>query len=251
MHTAILPRRALRAERDYFLAFIILGVIGVLLGFVPPSWLRFQGQADYPAPLALQIHAGLFLGWVALITTQVLFVRHGQIGLHRRLGAFGAALIPAMAISSVFAETYSEKFAAIHAPGQQRFLIIPIFSLGLFLVFTIAGLVLRRDAELHRRLIFLGTALLFGAAWSRVTGPLLKPYMAYHGMGFFIRRFLMTDVLLVLLAVMDWRVKGRLQPVTAIGITVIVAAEIVITPLYFTDWWLGVTDTILAAFPGP
>ena|GEM_PF-4430115 len=30
-----------------------------MLGFAPPSWARFNGRADYPAPLILQLHAGL------------------------------------------------------------------------------------------------------------------------------------------------------------------------------------------------
>jgi len=38
---------------------VIAAWIGVMLGFAPPSWARFNGRADYPAPLILQLHAGL------------------------------------------------------------------------------------------------------------------------------------------------------------------------------------------------
>lgn len=238
-------------ERSFFLAFIVLGIAGVVLGFVPPSWVRFNGRAEFPAPLSLQIHAGLFLAWVALFAAQVIFIRQGNPGLHKRLGLVGAGMIPLMAISSVFAEIYSEKFEAIHKPGGQRFLIIPIFSLGLFLVFTIAGLLQRKRPAIHKRLLFLGTTLLFGAAWSRVSGPLLRPIIGYQGLGFFTCRFIMTNVFLVMLAMLDWRTKGRLQPVSAAGIAVIVGAEILVTDLFFTEWWLGVANAILAYFPGP
>jgi hypothetical protein len=251
MVTVARARAVPQTERNYFLAFLALGVAGVVLGFVPPSWARFNGLADFPAPLALQIHAGLFLGWVALLAAQILFIRQGSPELHKRLGIFGAFMIPAMAISSVFAETYSERFEAIHHPGGQRFLIVPIFSLGLFLIFTTIGLLQRKRTAIHKRLVFLGTALLFGAAWSRVSGPLLSPLMDNHGMGFFTRRFIMTNVFLVMLAMLDWRTKGRLQTVSAIGIGVTVAAEIVVTELYYTPWWLGVADAILVYFPGP
>ncbi len=244
-------RRVPQIERDYFLAFLVLGVAGVVLGFVPPSWTRFNGLADYPAPIALQIHAGLFLGWVALLAAQIVFIRQGHPELHKRLGLVSALMIPAMAISSVFAETYSEHFEAIHRPGGQRFLIVPIFSLGLFLIFTTLGMLLRKRTAIHKRLVFLGTALLFGAAWSRVSGPLLKPLMDGHGMGFFTRRFIMTNVFLVMLAMLDWRTKGRLQTVSAVGIAVTLVAEIVVTELYYTPWWLGVADAILVYFPGP
>ncbi len=148
-------RTARQFERDIFLAFFALGLMGVVLGFVPPSWTRFNGQAEYPAPLALQIHAGLFLGWTALMAAQIAFIRQGHTVFHRRLGLIGACMIPAMAISSVFAETWSERFAALHHPGGQRFLIVPIFSLSLFLVFTTVGLLLRKNSATHKRLIFL------------------------------------------------------------------------------------------------
>ncbi len=251
MATVAGARPVSQIERGYFLAFIMLGILGVVLGFAPPSWVRFNGLAEYPAPLSLQIHAGLFLAWVALFAAQVIFIRQGNPGLHKRLGLVGAGMIPLMAISSVFAETYSEKFEAIHKPGGQRFLIIPIFSLGLFLVFTIAGLLQRKRPAIHKRLLFLGTTLLFGAAWSRVSGPLLRPIIGYQGLGFFTCRFIMTNVFLVMLAMLDWRTKGRLQPVSATGIAVIVGAEILVTELFFTEWWLAVANAILAYFPGP
>lgn len=251
MATLIGRKAARETERTLYLAFVALGILGVVLGFVPPSWQRFQGEAPYPAPLALQIHAGLFLGWVALITAQVFFIRQGQVALHRRLGVLGAGLIPAMALSSVFAETWAEKFAAIHEPGGQRFLIVPIFSLGLFLAFTIAGLLQRRTPALHKRLIFLGTTLLFGAAWSRVTGPLLRPLLGTSYAGFFTYRFIMTNVFVVMLIAADLQLRGRVERVTAIGAGVILLAEIAVTLLYPTGWWLGVADVLIAPFPGP
>ena len=251
MTTTVRAQAIPQMERGYVLAFLVLGVVGVVLGFVPPSWARFNGQADYAAPLALQIHAGLFLGWVGLVAMQILLIRQGNTALHKRLGLAGTAMVPAMAISSVFAETYSERFAALHHPGDERFLIVPIFSLGLFLIFTTAGLLLRQRAAIHKRLILLGTALLFGAAWSRVTGPLLSPLVGNYGLGFFTHRFIMTNAFLGLLALLDWRTRGRLQTVSAIGISITLGAEIAVTALYHTAMWLGIADAILVYFPGP
>ena len=251
MSTRFRTPAAAQMERDYFLAFLIIGVVGVVLGFVPPSWDRFNGQAEYAAPLALQIHAGLFLGWVALLAAQIMFIRQGNPSLHMRLGLVGACMIPAMAISSVFAETYSERFEAIHKPGGQRFLIVPILSLGLFLVFTTAGLLLRQQRAVHKRLVFLGTSMLFGAAWSRVSAPLLRPMVGNYGLGFLTNRFIMTNAFILILAVMDWRTRGRVHPVTAIGGAVIISGEILATEIYHTAWWLGIANAILWYFPGP
>ncbi len=97
----------------------------------------------------------------------------------------------------------------------------------------------------------LGTALLFGAAWSRVSEPLLRPALGNHGLGFFTHRFIMTNVFLVMLATLDWRTRGRLYRATAIGAGVIVVCEAGVTWIYHKDWWLMTADAILRHFPGP
>lgn len=240
-----------RQDRAFFLAFLLVGVLGVVLGFVPPSWARFQGRADYAAPIQLQIHAGLFLAWVALLAAQILLVRREKVALHRRLGLAGVALLPAMIVSSVFAETYSEQFYALHNPGSERFFIVPIYSLSLFTLFTSWGLLRRKAPGDHKRLIYLGSAVLFGAAWSRVTSPALLPLVGDTTPSMMVHHFLMNNLLLLALPLHDWWAEGRVRRVTAIGSTIGLAGAAAVCWIFHAPWWLPITRAIIFHFPGP
>lgn len=240
-----------RRDRAFFLAFLLVGVLGVVLGFVPPSWKRFHGHADYPAPVQLQIHAGLFLAWVALLAAQIVLVRREQVALHRRLGLLAVVMLPAMVVSSLFAETYGEQFYALHDPGSERFFIVPIYSLGLFTLFTVWGLLRRKVPAEHKRLIYLGTAVLFGAAWSRVTSPLLVPLVGQTGPSMMIHHFLMNNLLLLALPLYDWWSVGRVRRVTAIGSTIGLLGAAAVCHIFYAPWWLPITRAIIFRFPGP
>jgi len=43
----------------------------------------------------------------------------------------------------------------------RRFLIVPLFAVGLFAVFVVAGIRARRDPQRHKRLMLLATIALF------------------------------------------------------------------------------------------
>ena len=62
-----------------------------------PNIIRYftRGKATYPP--AIHIHAAAFVGWLALLTVQITFIRRGRYDLHRRLGVFGGALAVAQA----------------------------------------------------------------------------------------------------------------------------------------------------------
>ncbi len=53
--TAAAARQA-QAERNFFMAFAAMAWIVVLIGFYPSVAGRMRGEADYPAPLILQLH---------------------------------------------------------------------------------------------------------------------------------------------------------------------------------------------------
>ena len=99
-----------RADRNFFAVFIIACWTGVLFGFFPASGARVMGRADYAAPLILHIHAAAFVGWLTLLTLQILLVRKQRVDLHMKLGMIGVLLVPVMAYSGLAAELYSQRF---------------------------------------------------------------------------------------------------------------------------------------------
>lgn len=236
-------------ERNFFLAFFVIGAIGVIFGFVPPSWTRWTGRANYPAPLQLQIHAGLFLGWVVVVGAQIGFIRQGERAWHRRLGLLGATMVPLMVAFGLLAEVYAERFYMVREPGSERFFIVPLFSMVLFPLFTGLGIAWRRRPDVHKRLIYMGTMVLFGAAWSRVVGHGLPDSFADSPLRIYVQYFLADTVFLAALMAFDWSRARTVHPVTLLGAAVVIPAILVSCSVYYTGWWLRTADSLLAAFP--
>ena len=238
-------------DRNFFFGFVIVAWIGVALGFAPPSWGRFNGQADYPAPMVLQLHAGLYLLWMVLLTAQVLLIRTRRQHVHRRLGLSAAAMIPAMVLTGLFAEGYSQRHYLGHSPDSQAFFIIPLFYVAAFGAVATMAVLKRREPAAHKRLIYLATSVIVGAAWTRSIGG---PLTAVFGDGYFgmiVNTFISTNLLFAALLLFDWRTRGRLHPVGLTVVPALVACEFVVSWIYHSPGWLPVARSIAASMPGP
>ena len=90
----------LRTERFFYLAMSYAIAAAVLLGFARSVFLRpwFQEYAHQHAPVEpwFYVHGTFFLMWIALFAAQTTLMTAGNPMLHRRLGSFGAVLIPIM-----------------------------------------------------------------------------------------------------------------------------------------------------------
>ena len=240
-----------RRDRNFFLGFVIVAWIGVVLGFAPPSWARFHGKADYPAPLILQLHAGLYLLWMALLAVQVGLVRWQNVGMHRRLGPVALAMIPLMIVTGFFAEVYSQRFYLTHPPNSQQFFIIPIFYVVAFGALAALAVARRSDPAAHKRLIYLATTIIVGAAWTRTIGPSLTAAFGDGFWGMIVNTFASTNAFLLAIALFDRVTRGRLHPVLLTMIPALIVSEFAVSWIYHNPGWLVVARAIAGALPGP
>jgi hypothetical protein len=238
-------------ERNFFLGFVLVSWLGVILGFAPPSWARFNGEADYPAPLVLQFHAGLYTLWMVLLTVQILLIRSQRQPVHRRLGLLAAAMIPAMVLTGFFAEAYSQRYYLGHPPDSQAFFIIPIFYVVAFGAVATMAVLKRREPAAHKRLIYIATTVIVGAAWTRTIGAPLTPVVGDGFWGMIGNTFTSTNLLLGALVVFDWRTRGRVHSVVATVIPAILACELIVSWIYHMPGWLPVARAIVTPLPGP
>lgn len=238
---------AATAERRFFLGFLLVAWLGVILGFAPPSWARFHGQADYSAPLVLQIHAGLFMAWMVLLAAQVALIRTGRREWHRRIGMGMAAAIAPMVVTGFLAEAYSQRHYLANPPNSQAFFIVPIFYIAAFGVLAGWAVAKRRDAAAHKRLIYLATTIIVGAAWTRAIGQPLTAAVGDDYLGMIVNTFTSTNVLLAALLLFDWRTRGRLHPVTAFAVPAIVACQFAVSWIYHAPGWLPIAHRLAQA----
>ena len=84
-------------DRNFFLAMIALGWLGILRGF-GGEMLERASQHKPAYPLIVHFHALIFVSWLMLFTVQILLVRVKNLELHKRLGFALVGLAAVMAL---------------------------------------------------------------------------------------------------------------------------------------------------------
>jgi len=119
-------------DRNFFLFFVLFCWLGVSMGFEPAVTARMAGKAAYSAPPALQIHAIAFIGWLSLLTLQILLIHFRRFHIHRVLGLIGFVLIPVMVVSAVYSEILSQRFYSVEDPENSRLFLYPLMTMLVF-----------------------------------------------------------------------------------------------------------------------
>ena len=233
------------AERRFYLGVSLAMVLAVLVGFSRSFFLRpLFPSGPAPSEPIFYVHGALFTAWCVLLVAQAWLVGAGRTDVHRRLGWAGAALALAMVVLGVRASLVAARrptgFVDVPVPPLQ-FLLVPFADMVLFPMFVAAAVLLRRDAQAHKRLMLLATVNLMAAAvgrWPLVyesASPLLT--------------FAIVNVFLVALALWDWRTRGRLHPATLWGGAIFVASQPLRIVLSTTAAWLAFAHW-LTGLPG-
>jgi hypothetical protein len=118
----------------------------------------------------IHLHAVVFMGWLALLTTQAFLAGTGRIDLHRMVGAFGMAYGVIIILVGWLAAL--NQFATFVEAGQlevaQSRLVAPLTDLLFFAPFLLAAWLYRDRPEVHKRLIIVATTTLLIAAVHRL-----------------------------------------------------------------------------------
>jgi hypothetical protein len=208
-----------------------LGIIwlGMILGFGVdlPGFLHKQP----PAGGILYAHAVVFVGWLVLVTAQVVFVLRGRLRQHRRLGAL-AGYIAVLMVPFGLA-------AGLTAVAQGRtppaLLALNVVDMVGFITFIAIGLRYRGHPAAHKRLMMLAMVSIADPGFARITKYLLpRPDTP---LGSFTSVFYGNVLLLVAMFAWDlWRHR-RIHPALLIGGLSLVATEWFTAFLFFSPGW--------------
>jgi uncharacterized membrane protein YozB (DUF420 family) len=214
------PQPAPGADRNAFLVFVALVWLAILSGFGTDSYSHvLKHGLDYP--LIVHLHAVTFVGFAVLFTTQVALIRTGRPDLHRRLGVLGAVMAAAMLVIgpatalTVDAQAYA---ATGHTP---EFLAVQFTDICAFAVLAGSGLLLRRRADWHRRLMLMALFYISDAGFARFLNDRLAGSLdESHGLGKFISLYGGSDLLLLAFGAYDLATRRRLHPAWLAGVVV-------------------------------
>ena len=227
-----------RSERSFFSGMAAAIILIALAGFARTYFLRPVLPPLMPVPPALtpliHLHGVLFTGWVLLLFVQARLVAGQRIDLHRRLGMAGAVMAALIvSVGTLTALQGVVRGVAPYGMDPGRFLIVPLFAVGLFAAFVFAGICARRDAQSHKRLMLLATLALLPPAIAR--------WVLLLGLGPPVV-FAVATLLLVPLIIWDLKSRRRLHPVTLWGGLLLAVSGPLRLLIAQTDGWLAISN---------
>jgi len=190
-----------RRDRIFHTGMAVAFLLTAIAGFGPTYFFK-PVHPSPPLPSLLHVHGLLFTAWLVLLIVQSGLVRAHRVDLHKRLGIFGAVLAAMMLPFGILVAIYgARRGTAADGMVPLAFMIFPLGQTLLFGGFVGAGLWKRRQPELHRRLILLGTICLLTPAISRLVDK-RSVLASFLTLGFVVAAMLH-----------DWKSRRRVHPV--------------------------------------
>jgi hypothetical protein len=251
MATLIRPRTELDFDRLFFSGMAVAIAITVFVGFAPTYYLfplmhgvtsRGVAAGSELTPL-VHVHATIFSLWIALFIAQTTLIARAQYDLHRRLGMASLVLATLMLVVGYLTATHAARTGS-SPPGwdDKAFLLIPLTSLALFTGFVIAGVLNRRRAAYHKRLMLLATISLLLPPLARIVRMTDAPFLPAGVLG----GLVVLNLFVAAMIIYDlWRL-GRVHPVTIWGATIVLIAWPLRVMFGYTDVWQHIARILIA-----
>jgi uncharacterized membrane protein YozB (DUF420 family) len=216
--------------------FVALIWFVILMGFVPDIIHKFRKQG-FNYPLAVHIHAAVYVSWLVLLTVQTVLIGRGRVGAHRRLGIFGAGLAVLVVLTGLSA-TYVVENRMLGTPrADPAFISTLLEDVLVFASLAAAALVLRHDAAAHKRLMLLATTSLLQAGFIRWWGATMYGTFGHGFLGGWMADYLGVTLLVLGIGVYDVVTRRRLHPAYVLGAIWILSWQFTAKWLYVSPWW--------------
>jgi hypothetical protein len=223
---------ARRRERLFYTGMAVAVVFTVFMGFARTYFLKSYFGSPPLIPL-LHLHGVVFTSWIVLFLTQNILVAAHRTDIHRRLGIFGAVIAMLMVVVGALTAIIRAKqaVAPIDDTSPLAFLVIPLGDILVFSCLIGAGFYFRRRADVHKRLMLLGTISILAAAIARLPFEFLKAGPpAFFGL---------TDLFIFACLLYDLFTRRRVHRATLWGGLLIVASQPLRLMIGGTHAWIA------------
>jgi hypothetical protein len=233
-----------RGDRNFFLIYVALIWLVILAGFAPQVLKHIKSGA--PAyPLIVHVHAVIFVGWLVLLTTQVLLIRSSRPDLHRTLGLAGVALSVLMIVIGPATAVVVDRLRLALPSPDPGFVAVQTTDILAFAGLVIPAFLWRKSPSLHKRLILLATLYIADAGFDRWWGPTLEVWFGDGFWGNAAQFYLGSDLLIVGIGVYDWITRRRLHAGYIGGVAWIVLVQTIALSLYMDPRFAPVARELL------
>ena len=234
-------------RRDRLALQILLALVwlGVLMGF-GSSIAKHLSKHAFDYPLIVHIHAAAFVGWMVLITVQMLLIRSHQHALHKKLGLFGAGLAVFMVVIGPITAIVTARLHSGMPDSDPAFLAVSFTSMLIFAVLVTAALLLRRQGPAHKRLMMLSLLALSPAGFARWLGGPIIGMVGPGPLGMWCLLYLISTVLVASIAVHDLITRRQVLPAYVLGAVFSLGMQGVSVCLLFSPAWLALMKQLTA-----
>jgi hypothetical protein len=232
-----------RFDRNFFLLLVVLVWLGILMGFGPE--IAHRVKARQPFEMVVYIHGGVFVGWLCLLTAQVLLIRSRRVDIHRELGMAGVALYGAMIVLAAATSVVVDYDHFATPQSDPSFLSIQLADIVNFAVLGGAAIAMRKSGDAHKRLMILATICISNAGFARWWDPGLEKLFGDGLWGSWAQDYLSDFLLIALLGAYDLFSRGRLYAAYVLGSAWELAVGFVGAWLYVSPWWKPVATALI------
>jgi hypothetical protein len=163
------------SDRNLFLLLLLFAWAAIISGFgYEMVQLNAIGKLHFP-PI-VHVHAAAFVSWLVLFTVQILLVRTKNLALHKKLGLISFGLIPVMLILGITTAIITQKLKYGTPDGDLHFTSVQFGDMFVFGGLAIAGIYLRKNYVVHKRLMLMATLALTGAGFGRWFSFKIAPF---------------------------------------------------------------------------
>lgn len=212
--------------------------LAIVLGFGLDLVRRAHG-GPLSFPLVTHLHALAYGGWLVVLAAQLWLVRTRRVALHRRVGMAALLLLPLMLVLGP-AAAISQVAGNPYMPDRWiAWLAVQFTNVTGSLPLLAAGILGRRDAPAHKRLMLMGTIALTEPGFSRIWEPALAALSGEGYLPFYFSTYVGTMALVLAVGAYDLATRGRLHLAYVTAASWIFANEALATWLYHQPFWLG------------
>jgi hypothetical protein len=203
-------------SRFYPVIALVLAAL-ILVGFARTYYLR-EWFTVPPINLLLHLHSIAFTAWFVLFVIQTRLIAKQNYRTHMKFGVAGLVLAAFVVVFGVATAVESASAPRLRGGGMnsQQFVFVPLFAISLFAVLVTAAALLRKRAQLHKRLMVLAMLSVLGPPIARLI------VLTQNGTHFLAIQTLVPAAFVLWCLASDWLKYRIVHPVYAVGGTLLV-----------------------------
>lgn len=229
-----------QSAQRFFVVMAVLATVVALIGFASTFFVPMARGSFVGSP-AIFAHAVATFGWIALFVLQPSLIRAGAYDIHVRTGMLGALVAIAVAITGVQVGVFATErdLAAGVGPTAISTILGVVTGMTVFLALVIAGIAFRKQPDTHKRLMLLATIVVLWPAWFRFRHYF--PDVPRPDIWF---ALVAADSLIVIAALRDKLVLGRIHPVWLFVGSVVIMDHTFEALMFDTPGWRVVAQAV-------